>query len=72
IITYGTMAGKSAVRDTGRVLDLPLSDTDRIAKKVHAKLNKMLDLDENEVKKKFNNDQIGDVMDLIKIYKDNT
>lgn len=34
IITYGTMAAKSAIRDTARVLDLPLPDTDRLAKLV--------------------------------------
>ncbi len=34
IITYGTMAAKSAVRDTARVLDLPLQDADRIAKMI--------------------------------------
>lgn len=32
IITYGTMAAKSSIRDTARVLDLPLHDADRIAK----------------------------------------
>ncbi|RXP57888.1 DNA polymerase III subunit alpha [Lutibacter sp. HS1-25] len=32
IITYGTMAAKSSIRDTARVLDLPLMDADRIAK----------------------------------------
>jgi DNA polymerase-3 subunit alpha len=32
IITYGTMAAKSSIRDTARVLDLPLTDADRIAK----------------------------------------
>lgn len=32
IITYGTMAAKSSIRDTARALDLPLSDADRIAK----------------------------------------
>ena len=32
IITYGTMAAKSSIRDAGRVLELPLPDTDRIAK----------------------------------------
>lgn len=32
IITYGKMATKSAIRDTARVLDLPLGDADRIAK----------------------------------------
>src|SRR5690606_34994007 len=34
IITYGSMAAKSAIRDTGRVLQLPLSETDKIAKLV--------------------------------------
>ena len=34
IITYGTMAAKSSIRDTARVLDLPLADADRIAKLV--------------------------------------
>ena len=32
IITYGSMAAKSAIRDAGRVLALPLSDTDKLAK----------------------------------------
>ena len=32
IITYGTMAAKSSIRDTARVLDLPLYEADRIAK----------------------------------------
>ena len=34
IITYGSMAAKSAIRDAGRVLELPLNETDRIAKMV--------------------------------------
>ncbi|MBP8792171.1 MAG: DNA polymerase III subunit alpha [Lutibacter sp.] len=32
IITYGTMAAKSAIRDTARALDLPLFEADKIAK----------------------------------------
>ncbi len=32
IITYGSMAAKSSIRDAGRVLELPLPDTDRLAK----------------------------------------
>lgn len=32
IITYGTMAAKSAIRDTARVLDLPLPEADKLAK----------------------------------------
>jgi DNA polymerase III subunit alpha len=34
IITYGSMAPKSAIRDAGRVMELPLSETDAIAKLV--------------------------------------
>ena len=32
IITYGTMAAKSAIRDTARVMNLPLPDADHLAK----------------------------------------
>lgn len=32
IVTYGTMAAKSAIRDCGRVLDLPLHETNELAK----------------------------------------
>jgi len=34
IITYGTMAAKMAIRDVARVLDLPLSEADTLAKLV--------------------------------------
>ncbi len=47
IITYGTMAAKSSIRDTARVLDLPLSDADRIAKLIpNIKLKDIFDEDE--------------------------
>jgi DNA polymerase III subunit alpha len=32
IVTFGTMAAKAAIRDVGRVLEVPLADVDRIAK----------------------------------------
>ncbi len=32
IITFGTMGARSVIRDVGRVLGIPLSETDRIAK----------------------------------------
>ena len=32
IITYGTMAAKSSIKDTARVLDLPLFEAEKIAK----------------------------------------
>jgi DNA polymerase III subunit alpha len=43
IITFGTMAARAAVRDVGRVLNIPLSDVDRIAKKIPAMLHMTLD-----------------------------
>ncbi len=36
IVTFGTMASRTVVRDVGRVLDLPLADINRIAKKIPA------------------------------------
>src|SRR5690606_38419490 len=42
IITYGTMAAKSSIRDTARVLDLPLHDANEIAKLIpNLKLSKI-------------------------------
>ncbi|MDB5227640.1 MAG: polymerase subunit alpha [Bacteroidota bacterium] len=34
IITYGTMAAKSSIKDVGRVLKVPLSETDKMSKLV--------------------------------------
>lgn len=62
IITYGTMAAKSAIRDTGRVLQLPLSETDRVAKLVpDTKLAKLFAWDEKEMAAKLKGDtfQLG-------------
>lgn len=67
IITYGTMAGKSAIRDTGRVLDLPLSDTDRIAKKTHTKLGKLFGMDDKSLSSKFNGDELNDLKEIKKL-----
>ncbi|HUR26631.1 MAG TPA: DNA polymerase III subunit alpha, partial [Planctomycetota bacterium] len=36
IVTFGTMASRTVVRDVARVLDLPLSEVDRLAKKIPA------------------------------------
>jgi DNA polymerase-3 subunit alpha len=57
IITYGTMAAKSAIRDAGRVLQLPLSDTDRVAKLVpDTKLAKLFSWSEKELAQKLKGD----------------
>lgn len=36
IVTFGTMASRTVVRDVARVLDMPLKDIDKIAKKIPA------------------------------------
>ena len=43
IITFGTLAAKAAIKDTGRALDLSFSDVDRLAKLVPPELNIKLD-----------------------------
>lgn len=69
IITYGTMAAKSSIRDTARVLDLPLGDADRIAKLIPnmSKLNKIFGVDEADLKKKFRSDDLEKVHELLNI-----
>ena len=39
IITFGTMAARAAIRDVGRVLNVPLPDVDRLAKLVPQVVN---------------------------------
>jgi DNA polymerase-3 subunit alpha len=69
IITYGTMAAKSSIRDTARVLDLPLFDADRIAKLIPtmSKLGKIFGLDEKELGKKFRAEDLEKVNELLNI-----
>ncbi|NKI25347.1 DNA polymerase III subunit alpha [Arenibacter sp. 6A1] len=69
IITYGTMAAKSSIRDTARVLDLPLFDADRIAKLIPnmSKLNKIFGLDDKGLKEKFRAEELEKVNELISL-----
>ncbi|MFG6687237.1 DNA polymerase III subunit alpha [Mariniflexile sp. HNIBRBA6329] len=69
IITYGTMAAKSSIRDTARVLDLPLFDADRIAKLIPtmSKLNKIFGLSEKELGSKFRAEDLEKVNQLLNI-----
>ncbi|MBA0883614.1 DNA polymerase III subunit alpha [Flavobacterium undicola] len=74
IITYGKMATKSAIRDTARVLDLPLFEADRIAKLIPAmmpgkwNLARFLSESEDEVKKALKGaDEFELVKELIAI-----
>ena len=69
IITYGTMAAKSSIRDTARVLDLPLSDADRMAKLIPnmSKLAKIFKLDEKEISKQYRQEDIEKINQLLNI-----
>ena len=69
IITYGTMGGKSAIRDTARVLDLPLSDADRIAKlmPLMTKLNKIFSLNDSQLRQTFRAEDLEKVQQLLTI-----
>ncbi|HCZ10127.1 MAG TPA: hypothetical protein DHV04_04750, partial [Flavobacteriaceae bacterium] len=70
IITYGTMAAKSSIRDTARVLDLPLGDADRIAKLVpNIKLANIFSLDDAALKDKLRSDEFGQVKELQEIFQ---
>ena len=72
IITYGTMAAKSAIRDTARVLDLPLFEADRVAKLIPGmKLKKIFSLDEKELKSKLRAEEIELVNELKRIAEGN-
>jgi DNA polymerase-3 subunit alpha len=73
IITYGKMATKSAIRDTARVLDLPLFEADRIAKLIPGmmpskwNLARFISEKEEDVKKALRSDEFDRVKELIAI-----
>ena len=66
IITYGTMAAKSSIRDTARVLDLALNEADRISKLLpNIKLSKIFSLSEKELKKVLRADEFLKVKEFL-------
>lgn len=67
IITYGTMAAKSSIRDTARVLDLPLFEADKIAKLIPTTLNlaKIFSLDNDKLKAALRAEDYDRVKELI-------
>ena len=69
IITYGTMAAKSSVRDTARVLDLPLFEADKIAKLIPTTMNldKIFSLDQNQLKAALRAEDFDKVKELIEL-----
>jgi len=69
IITYGTMAAKSSIRDTARVLDLPLNDADRLAKLVPnmSKLKTIFETEANKLRSEFRPEDLDKVNQLLNI-----
>jgi len=62
IITYGTMAAKSSIKDTARVLDLPLPTANEIAKLVpNLKLGKVFNMDEKSLREALRADELAAV-----------
>ncbi|MGB2753781.1 MAG: DNA polymerase III subunit alpha [Phycisphaerae bacterium] len=68
IITFGTMAARAAVRDVGRVLDIPLAEVDRIAKLIPAQLHMTLEralVQEPDLARLVESDaKVRDLMDI--------
>ncbi len=68
IITYGTMAAKSSIRDTARVLDLPLFEADKIAKLIpNTKLAKIFGKSEKELREKFRTEEVDNINELFSL-----
>jgi DNA polymerase-3 subunit alpha len=70
IITFGTMAARAVVRDVGRVLSMPYSEVDRIAKMIPFNLDMNLAkaVDTNAALKRLYQEdpRVGKLMDLSK------
>ena len=65
IITYGSMAAKSSIRDVGRVLDLPLSEVDKVAKMIpNTSLAKIFGSEEKELKQRLNAEEFIQAQEL--------
>ncbi|WGH26360.1 MAG: DNA polymerase III subunit alpha [Candidatus Bostrichicola ureolyticus] len=68
IITYGTMGAKSAIRDTARVLNFPLNETNKITKLVpnNISLKSIYSTEIFVLKEKFNKSEIENILILKK------
>lgn len=73
IITYGTMAAKSAIKDTARVLNLPLYKSNNLSKLIpnNISIKEILFNDITILKKKFNHEEIQNILKIKNIYKKN-
>ncbi|QDU68813.1 DNA polymerase III subunit alpha [Engelhardtia mirabilis] len=69
IVTFGTMASRTVVRDVGRVLDVPLGDVNKVAKKIPAgpgapSLRKAIETDDDLIQVKKDMPELAELFDL--------
>ncbi len=73
IVTFGTMAAKSSIRDVGRVMSLPLDNTGKIANLVPnrpgTKLKTIFSRSKEELKIEWQGDDYSNVQKLLEIEK---
>ncbi len=65
IITFGTMGARAALRDVGRVMEIPLSEVDRVSKMINTAPNKSVNL-MDAMKESPELQQLYDDVDYIK------
>ncbi|WGS82726.1 MAG: DNA polymerase III subunit alpha [Candidatus Karelsulcia muelleri] len=75
IITYGKMGAKSSIRDTARVLNLSLEETDKMAKMVpnqntNLSLKEIITKDIKDLKKLLKFEELKNVITLKKLFKE--
>jgi DNA polymerase-3 subunit alpha len=73
IITYGSLAAKSSIRDTARVLDLSLENADRLSKMMPEgiSLKILLSMNVYQLKKKLHGHDLENGIKLLLISKEN-
>ncbi|MGZ5245328.1 MAG: DNA polymerase III subunit alpha, partial [Bacteroidia bacterium] len=68
IITYGSMAAKSSIKDVARVLDLPLAESNILAKLVPDKpgtsLERVMTAEMSDIKKEYGGEDIDNIIQL--------
>ncbi len=67
IITFGTMAAKAAIRDVGRVMDIPYAEVDRIAKLIpghNSTISDALKIEPNLKELYDTNETVRDLLDI--------
>ncbi len=71
IITFGTLKARAAIRDVGRVFDIPLPEVDKIAKLIPEQLNITLDMaleQEPDLRALYDNDpQVKRLIDTSRV-----